>query len=94
MQAVEAIVINGTGFMFAVLQAQKRAIRRPGEQRPMKQSREAKTEMQRAKDMKANQCEELLRTLKSRFEKNMNRHKGLEWAKVHANLEVNTEKLR
>ncbi len=61
--------------------------------RPMKQSREAKTEMQRAKDMKAKQREELLRTLKARFEKNMNRHKGLEWAKVQAKLEANTEKL-
>jgi hypothetical protein len=37
--------------------------------------------------------EELLRTLKARFEKNMNRHKGLEWAKVQAILEANTEKL-
>ena len=43
--------------------------------------------------MKANQREELLRTLKARFEKNMNRHKGLEWAKVQAKLEANTEKL-
>jgi hypothetical protein len=59
----------------------------------MKQSREAKTEMQRAKDMKAKQREELLRALKTRFEKNMNRHKGLEWAKVQAKLEANTEKL-
>ena len=59
----------------------------------MKQSREAKTEMQRAKDMKAKQREELLRALKARFEKNMNRHKGLEWAKVQAKLEANTEKL-
>ena len=49
--------------------------------------------MQRAKDMKANQCEEVLRTLKARFEKNMNRHKGLEWTKVQAKLEANTEKL-
>jgi Protein of unknown function (DUF4256) len=49
--------------------------------------------MQRAKDMKANQREELLRTLKARFEKNMNRHKGLEWAKVQAKLEAGTEKL-
>src|SRR4029079_4750734 len=49
--------------------------------------------MQRAKDMKANQREGLLRTLKARFEKNMNRHKGLEWAKVQAKLEANTEKL-
>jgi hypothetical protein len=39
------------------------------------------------------QHEEILRTLKTRFEKNMNRHKGLEWAKVQAKLETNTEKL-
>jgi uncharacterized protein DUF4256 len=39
------------------------------------------------------QREELLRELKSRFEKNMNRHRGLEWAKVQAKLEANTEKL-
>ena len=49
--------------------------------------------MQRAKDMKANQREELLRTLKARFDENMNRHQGLEWAKVQAKLEANTEKL-
>ena len=59
----------------------------------MKQSRKAKTEMQRAKDMKAGQREELLRALKARFEKNMNRHEGLEWAKVQAKLEADTEKL-
>jgi Protein of unknown function (DUF4256) len=59
----------------------------------MKQSRKAKTEMQRAKDLKAKQREELLRALKARFEKNMNRHKGLEWAKVQAKLEANPEKL-
>ena len=39
------------------------------------------------------QCEELLRTLKARFEKNMNRHKGFVWAKVQAKLEANAEKL-
>jgi len=50
-----------------------------------------KTEMQ--KDMTAKQREELLRTLKARFEKNMDRHKGLEWAKVQARLEDNSEKL-
>jgi hypothetical protein len=49
--------------------------------------------MQGAKDMKANQREELLRTLKARFEKNMNRHKDLEWAEVQVKLEANTEKL-
>jgi hypothetical protein len=37
--------------------------------------------------------EELVRTLKTRFEKNMNRHQCLEWAKVQAKLEANTEKL-
>ncbi|HTW57690.1 MAG TPA: DUF4256 domain-containing protein [Terriglobales bacterium] len=39
------------------------------------------------------QREELLKTLKARFEKNMNRHKGLEWAQVQAKLEENAEKL-
>jgi len=57
----------------------------------MKQSRKAKTEMQRAKDLKAKQREDLLRTLKARFENNVNRHKGLEWAKVQAKLEANPE---
>jgi len=41
----------------------------------------------------AQQSEELLQALKVRFEKNMNRHRGLEWAKVQAKLEANTEKL-
>jgi hypothetical protein len=59
----------------------------------MKQSRKAKADMQRAKDMKAKQREELLKALKARFEKNMIRHKGLEWAKVQAKLEANIEKL-
>jgi len=36
---------------------------------------------------------ELLKTLRARFEKNMNRHKGLEWTKVQAKLEANPEKL-
>ena len=39
------------------------------------------------------QSEELLRALKARFEKNMNRHKGLEWADVQARLEANADKL-
>src|SRR4051794_35107221 len=39
------------------------------------------------------QREELLRTLKARFEKNVSRHKGLEWAKVQAKLEASAEKL-
>ncbi len=45
------------------------------------------------KELLPEQREELLRALKARFEKNMNRHKGLEWAKVQAKLEANTEKL-
>jgi hypothetical protein len=46
------------------------------------------------RDLSPEQREELLRALKARFEKNMNRHKGLEWTKVRAKLEVNAEKLR
>ncbi len=40
------------------------------------------------------QGEELLRALKTRFQKNMDRHKGLEWDKVQAKVEANPEKLR
>jgi hypothetical protein len=39
------------------------------------------------------QREELVRALKARFEKHMNRHKGLEWARLQARLEGNAEKL-
>jgi hypothetical protein len=49
--------------------------------------------MQKAKDMNSKQREELLGALKARFEKNMDRHTGLEWAKVQAKLEANPEKL-
>jgi hypothetical protein len=45
------------------------------------------------KELSPKQREELLRTLKGRFEKNMNRHKGLEWATVQSKLKANTEKL-
>ena len=45
------------------------------------------------KELSAKQHEELLNTLKSRFEKNMNRHKGIEWTKVNAKLESNPGKL-
>lgn len=41
----------------------------------------------------AEQLEELLKVLNSRFDKNMNRHRGIEWAKVQEKLEANTEKL-
>ncbi len=45
------------------------------------------------KELSPKQREELLTALKARFEKNLNRHKGLEWAKVQARLEANPEKL-
>ena len=45
------------------------------------------------KGLSAEQREALLRTLKVRFEKNSHRHKGLEWLKVQARLESNSEKL-
>lgn len=44
--------------------------------------------------MQTGQREDLLRILKTRFEKNMGRHKGIEWTKVQAKLEANPEKLR
>ncbi|MBS3937388.1 MAG: DUF4256 domain-containing protein [Peptococcaceae bacterium] len=40
------------------------------------------------------ECKELLRTLKARFEKNMHRHEGLEWAKVEARIVAGNEKQR
>ena len=45
------------------------------------------------KELSPEQGEELVRALNARFEKNMNCHKGLEWAKVLRKLEVNLEKL-
>ena len=45
------------------------------------------------KDLSAKQREELLKALQGRFEKNRNRHEGLEWAKVKARLETNADKL-
>ena len=45
------------------------------------------------KDLSPEQHEALLGALKARFEKNTNRHKGLEWAQVQSKLEGNAEKL-
>ncbi|GAB4411492.1 MAG: DUF4256 domain-containing protein [Anaerolineae bacterium] len=45
------------------------------------------------RELSAEQREELLGVLKTRFEKHMNRHLGLEWASVQARLEANPEKL-
>ncbi|KAA9023855.1 DUF4256 domain-containing protein [Niallia endozanthoxylica] len=50
-------------------------------------------EVSNKKELTREQSEELLHVLKARFEKNMHRHKELEWAKVQARLEVNLEKL-
>lgn len=44
-------------------------------------------------ELSQEQREQLLETLKARFEKNMNRHQGLEWSKVQTKLEANPEKL-
>lgn len=68
-------------------------LRLPREQRPIKQNRKAKTKMPKAKDLNVKQREELLSALHARFEKNMNRHKGIDWAKVQTNLEAHPEKL-
>ncbi len=45
------------------------------------------------RELSPGQREELLRVLNARFEKNTNRHEGLEWAKVQAKLEADVEKL-
>jgi len=44
------------------------------------------------KELSGEQRKELLSTLKSRFEKNVSRHKGIEWAKVQAKLEANPDR--
>lgn len=49
--------------------------------------------MSTKKKLSAAQSQELLSTLKIRFEKNIDRHKGIEWAKVQSKLEANPEKL-
>ena len=46
-----------------------------------------------SKELPPPQREELLETLKSRFEKNMNRHKGIKWSDVEARLEKKVESL-
>jgi len=45
------------------------------------------------KDLSPAQREELLRALRTRFDKNRNRHQGLEWAQIQVRLEANAEKL-
>src|SRR5436189_6465637 len=45
------------------------------------------------KELSPEQRSELLSTLKARFEKNMKRHKGLDWAAIQTKLEANPGKL-
>jgi Protein of unknown function (DUF4256) len=45
------------------------------------------------RELPAKQREELLKALKARFEKNMSRHKGLDWAQIQTKLEANAEKV-
>ena len=47
----------------------------------------------KGKTLTPKQCEDLLRTLEARFQKNMNRHKGLDWSRLQLKLEKNIEKL-
>jgi len=49
--------------------------------------------MARAKALESNRREELLSLMKARFEENLQRHPGLDWAEVHARLERDPEKL-
>jgi hypothetical protein len=51
------------------------------------------TTMELNRELSPEQHEDLMRSLKTRFEKNMSRHKDLEWTKLQAKLEANSEKL-
>lgn len=52
-----------------------------------------KDEINSSRKLSVEEQERLIKTLKARFEKNMNRHKDLEWDSVQAKLEANPEKL-
>jgi hypothetical protein len=49
--------------------------------------------MEKIEQLSPEQQTELINVLKTRFEKNMNRHKGIEWVKIQEKLEVNGQKL-
>ncbi len=59
----------------------------------MAKPKQTLTTMENEKQLSPEQRSELLSALKDRFDKNTNRHKGLEWAKVQAKLEANPKKL-
>jgi hypothetical protein len=61
--------------------------------RPLIQQRHYKNMDRNREALSQEQRKELLRALTIRFEKNMNRHKDLEWVKVQARLEAHSEKL-
>src|SRR4051812_42202231 len=52
-----------------------------------------KTAISNKKKLSKEEQQQLLSTLKTRFEKNMKRHKGMDWSKVEARLETHPEKL-
>jgi hypothetical protein len=58
-----------------------------------KKTNKKKTPVPAKQELPPKQREELLNVLKGRFEKNMNRHKGLAWTNIRAKLEANTDKL-
>ncbi len=60
---------------------------------PKRSERDLISGIETKKELATVQREELFRVLKARFEKNMNRHKGLEWVKVQAKIGSNNEKL-
>jgi hypothetical protein len=69
-------------------------LRRPASPESMERKVIMKHATKRSRnDLSPEQREELLRVLKARFEKHMNRHKRLEWSQVQAKLEANAEKL-
>lgn len=67
---------------------------KPSEQKGMKNIKSNKKGIQPARHkLLPEQQQKLLKVLKARFERNMNRHKSLEWAKVEAKMASNPEKL-
>jgi len=60
---------------------------------PANSANSNKTNMRTKAELSPKEREELLSTLQTRFAKNMNRHKGLEWSRIQAKLEANPQKL-
>jgi len=60
---------------------------------PSKGSGQPKVKIEIDRELSPQQREELLKTLRDRFEKNTHRHPGLEWSEIQAKLEAHPEKL-